>query len=97
MTHTPLSSRCKRRKHARSYSGIMRESNFVTLNIRILGFRYSPKVTFPASKAESRSVLDRLEVDLRYVSANHAAATAVNDRVVDLPFVLVLDEPERCV
>ena len=75
----------------------MRESNFATLNIRIPGFCYSPKVTFPESNTESRSVLDHLEVDLRYVGANHAAATAINDRVVDLPLVLVLDEPERYV
>jgi hypothetical protein len=84
-------------KHVCSYSGIMGEGNFVTLNIRILGVCYSPKVTFPESKTESRSVLEYLEVDLRYVGANHAATTAINDRVVDLPFVLVLDEPERCV
>src|SRR5216684_3019518 len=72
----------------------MRESNIVTLNIRILGFCYSPKVLFHERATESRSVLNHLEVYLRYIRANNIPATAIDDCVVAFSFVLILDEPK---
>src|SRR5438132_13814328 len=81
----------------------MTETIFVTLNIRILRALSQRRLLFGTICSDSRGftgsdrVLDHLEVDLRYIRSNHVSAAAVDDCVVALSFVLILDEPERCV
>ena len=73
----------------------MTESNFVTLNIRILRVLFFTEGYFSRYGVEELGpILDHLEVDLWNVRANHASAAAVDDGVVAFSFVLVLDEPE---
>jgi hypothetical protein len=67
----------------------------VTLNIRILGFLLFTEDHFSEVKRRIPTVLNHLEVDLRYISTNYASVAAIDDGAVALPFVHILGEPER--